>query len=71
MCIRDRYKNAPKLQRPNVARGRILPEPLPRELNLQGEAVAIVVAETEDLAQDAADAIKVEYEVLPLSLIHI
>jgi CO/xanthine dehydrogenase Mo-binding subunit len=58
------YKNAPKLQRPNVARGRILPEPLPREINLQGEAVAIVVAETEDLAQDAADAIKVEYEVL-------
>src|SRR4029077_6740093 len=61
------YKNAPKLQRPNVARGRILPEPLPREINLQGEAVAIVVAETEDLAQDAADAIKVEYEVLPFA----
>ena len=35
-------------------------EPLPRELNLQGEVVAIVVAETEDLAQDAADAIKVD-----------
>ena len=61
------YKNAPKLQRANVARGRILPEPLPRELNLQGEAVAIVVAETEDLAQDAADAIKVDYEVLPFA----
>ncbi len=61
------YKNAPKLQRPNVARGRVLPEPLPRELNLQGEAVAIVVAETEDLAQDAADAIKVDYEVLPFA----
>jgi CO/xanthine dehydrogenase Mo-binding subunit len=61
------YKNAPKLQRPNVARGRILPEPLPRELNLQGEAVAIVVADTEDLAQDAADTIKVEYEVLPFA----
>jgi len=59
------YKNAPQLLRPNVARGRILPEPLPRELNLQGEPVAIVVADTEDLAQDAADAIKVEYEVLP------
>ena len=29
--------------------------------------VAIVVAETEDLAQDAADAIKVEYEVLPFA----
>ncbi len=61
------YKNAPKLQRPNVARGRVLPEPLPQELNLQGEAVALVVAETEDLAQDAADAIKVEYEVLPFA----
>jgi CO/xanthine dehydrogenase Mo-binding subunit/aerobic-type carbon monoxide dehydrogenase small subunit (CoxS/CutS family) len=61
------YKNAPKLQRPNVARGRVLPEPMPRELNLQGEAVAIVVAETEDLAQDAADAIKVDYEVLPFA----
>jgi CO/xanthine dehydrogenase Mo-binding subunit/aerobic-type carbon monoxide dehydrogenase small subunit (CoxS/CutS family) len=61
------YKNAPKLQRPNVARGRILPEPLPQELNLQGEAVAIVVAETEDLAQDAAGAIKVDYEVLPFA----
>ena len=52
---------------PNVARGRILPEPLPRELNLQGEVAAIVVAETEDLAQDAADAIKVTYEVLPFA----
>ena len=61
------YKNAPKLQAANVARGRILPEPLPRELNLQGEVVAIVVAETEDLAQDAADAIKVTYEVLPFA----
>ena len=61
------YKNAPKLQRPNVARGRILPEPLPRELNLQGEVAAIVVAETEDLAQDAADAIKVTYDVLPFA----
>ena len=61
------YKNAPKLQRPHVARGLILPEPMPQELNLQGEAVAIVVAETEDLAQDAANAIKVEYEVLPFA----
>jgi xanthine dehydrogenase YagR molybdenum-binding subunit len=61
------YKNAPELLRANVARGRILPEPLPRELNLQGETVAIVAADTEDLAQDAADAIKVEYEVLPFA----
>ncbi len=61
------YKNAPKLLRPNVARGRILPEPLPQELNLQGETVAIVVAETEDLAQDATGAIKVDYEILPFA----
>src|SRR5260221_10313484 len=61
------YKNAPKLQRANVPRGRILVEPLPRELNLQGEVAAIVVAETEDLSQDATDAIKVTYEVLPFA----
>ncbi|MBV8905776.1 MAG: xanthine dehydrogenase family protein molybdopterin-binding subunit [Acidobacteriia bacterium] len=46
---------------------RVVPEPLPIELNLQGEVVAIVAAETEDLAHDAADAIKVEYEVLPFA----
>jgi putative selenate reductase molybdopterin-binding subunit len=61
------YKNAPKLQRANVARGRALPEPLPLELNLQGEVVAIVAAETEDLAEDAAAAIQVDYEVLPFA----
>jgi CO/xanthine dehydrogenase Mo-binding subunit/aerobic-type carbon monoxide dehydrogenase small subunit (CoxS/CutS family) len=60
------YKNVPELH-PNVARGQRLVEPLPRELNLQGETVAIVVAETEDLAQDAADAIKVTYDVLPFA----
>jgi xanthine dehydrogenase YagR molybdenum-binding subunit len=60
------YKNAPKLY-PNVNRGKVLVEPLPRELNLQGEVAAIVVAETEDLAQDAADAIKVTYETLPFA----
>jgi len=46
---------------------RAVPEPLPQELNLQGEVVAIVAAETEDLAQDAADAIQVDYEVLPFA----
>jgi CO/xanthine dehydrogenase Mo-binding subunit/aerobic-type carbon monoxide dehydrogenase small subunit (CoxS/CutS family) len=61
------YKNAPKLQRANVARGRSLPEPLPLELNLQGEVVAIVAADTEDLAEDAAGAIQVDYEVLPFA----
>ena len=44
---------------------RTVPEALPEELNLQGEPVAIVAATSEDLAQDACDAIQVEYEVLP------
>ena len=74
------YKNAPKLNTavsvstggrivgsPAPAGFRAMPEPLPRELNLQGEVVAIVAAETEDLARDAADAIKVDYEVLPFA----
>ena len=55
------FRNVPQFQRPRR------PEPLPREINLQGEAVAMVVAETEDLAQDAVDAIKVDYEVLPFA----
>jgi CO/xanthine dehydrogenase Mo-binding subunit/aerobic-type carbon monoxide dehydrogenase small subunit (CoxS/CutS family) len=46
---------------------RVMPEPLPEELNLQGEVVAIVAAETEDQAEDAIDAIRVEYEVLPFA----
>jgi CO/xanthine dehydrogenase Mo-binding subunit/aerobic-type carbon monoxide dehydrogenase small subunit (CoxS/CutS family) len=59
------YRNAPKSISPAGSRG--MPEPLPEELNLQGEAVAIVAAETEDLAEDAAAAIRVEYEVLPFA----
>ena len=39
--------------------------PLPQEMNFQGEYVAIVAAETEDLAEDAVEAIQIEYEVLP------
>jgi xanthine dehydrogenase YagR molybdenum-binding subunit len=39
--------------------------PLPQELSLTGEVVAIVAADTEDLAEDAVEAIEVEYEVLP------
>lgn len=58
------YKNAPKLQ---PVKGRALPDPLPVELNLQGEAVAMVFAETEDQAEDAASAVKVDYEVLPFA----
>ena len=61
------YKNAPKRMGPPPAGFRTVPEPLPVELNLQGEVVAIVAAETEDLAQDAVDAIRVDYEVLPFA----
>ncbi len=39
--------------------------PLSRDLNFQGEIVAFVAAETEDLAEDALAAIEVDYEVLP------
>ena len=41
--------------------------PLPEELFFQGEVVAIVAADTEDLAEDAVEAIDVEYEVLPFA----
>jgi len=41
--------------------------PLPPELFFQGDVVAIVAAETEDLAEDAVEAIEVEYEVLPFA----
>jgi CO/xanthine dehydrogenase Mo-binding subunit len=41
--------------------------PLPRNLNFQGEVVAIVAADTEDMAEDAVEAIQVEYEVLPFA----
>ncbi len=74
------YQNAPKTNTsvsvstggrivggPAPAGFRAMPEPLPQELNLQGEVVAIVAAETEDLAQDAVDAIQVEYDVLPFA----
>src|SRR5215470_12047928 len=55
------YKNAPQAAVTNEAPAtvttspngnRLVPPPLPREINLQGEVVAIVVAETEDLAED-------------------
>jgi CO/xanthine dehydrogenase Mo-binding subunit len=41
--------------------------PLSQELNFQGDIVAIVAAETEDLAEDALSAIDVDYEVLPFA----
>jgi xanthine dehydrogenase YagR molybdenum-binding subunit len=47
------YKNAPSTF------------PMPQELNFQGEIVAFVAAETEDLAEDAIEALQVDYEVLP------
>lgn len=40
-------------------------DPMPVKLRLQGDYVAIVAAESEDLAEDAVAAIEVEYEVLP------
>lgn len=61
------YKNAEKPAGPGPTGYRVVPEPLMRELNLQGEPVAIVAADTEDLAEDAAAAIVVEYEVLPFA----
>ena len=39
--------------------------PLRTELMMQGEIVAIVAAETEDQAEDAVEAIAVEYADLP------
>src|SRR5439155_24305175 len=49
------YKNTPKTY------------PLPEELNFQGEVVAIVAADTEDLAEDAIEMISVDYDVLPFA----
>jgi CO/xanthine dehydrogenase Mo-binding subunit len=47
------YRNAPKTN------------PLSTELMMQGEIVAIVAAESEDLAEDAVEAIAVDYADLP------
>jgi CO/xanthine dehydrogenase Mo-binding subunit len=49
------YKNAP--------RG----FPLTDQIDYQGDVVAMVAADTEDLAEDAAEAIRVEYQVLPFA----
>jgi CO/xanthine dehydrogenase Mo-binding subunit/aerobic-type carbon monoxide dehydrogenase small subunit (CoxS/CutS family) len=71
------YKNAPAPAFVNTAPvtttttnpngNRLVPPALPRDINLQGEVVAIVAAESEDLADDAIAAITVEYEVLPFA----
>jgi xanthine dehydrogenase YagR molybdenum-binding subunit len=41
--------------------------PLPNELFFHGELVAMVAADTEDQAEDAVEAIEVEYDVLPFA----
>ena len=41
--------------------------PLPQELFFHGELVAMVAADTEDLAEDAVAAIDAEYDVLPFA----
>lgn len=41
--------------------------PIREALNFQGQAVAIVAADNEDLAEDAIAAIDVDYEVLPFA----
>jgi CO/xanthine dehydrogenase Mo-binding subunit/aerobic-type carbon monoxide dehydrogenase small subunit (CoxS/CutS family) len=58
-------KDAPATVTTSPNGNRMVPPPLPRDVNLQGEVVAIVAAESEDLADDAMTAIRVEYEVLP------
>jgi CO/xanthine dehydrogenase Mo-binding subunit/aerobic-type carbon monoxide dehydrogenase small subunit (CoxS/CutS family) len=62
---RAAVKDSPATVTTSPNGNRLVPEALPREINLQGEVVAIVAAETEDLADDAIATIKVEYEVLP------
>jgi xanthine dehydrogenase YagR molybdenum-binding subunit len=37
------------------------------EMEFQGQVIAIVAADTEDLAEDAVEAIEVEYEMLPFA----
>ena len=37
------------------------------ELEFQGQVIAIVAADTEDLAEDAVEAIEIEYEMLPFA----
>jgi CO/xanthine dehydrogenase Mo-binding subunit len=41
--------------------------PLGDQIEYQGDIVAMVAAETEDLAEDAVEAIKVEYQLLPFA----
>ena len=41
--------------------------PINDEIPRQGDVVAMVAADTEDQAEDAVEAIKVEYELLPFA----
>ncbi len=43
------------------------PYPITTTPQFQGEVIAILAAETEDQAEDAVEALKVEYEVLPFA----
>jgi carbon-monoxide dehydrogenase large subunit len=55
---------APKVQHPDLVDFPRLPMP-PREVHYVGEPIAVVVAESRYLAEDALELIDVDYEVLP------
>ncbi|MGW4485330.1 xanthine dehydrogenase family protein molybdopterin-binding subunit [Amycolatopsis sp. NPDC004368] len=55
---------APKVQHPQLRDYPRLPMP-PAELHYVGEPLAVVIAESRYLAEDAMELIEVEYEVLP------
>jgi carbon-monoxide dehydrogenase large subunit len=55
---------APKVMHPKLKDFPRLPMP-PEEVHYVGEAVAIVVAESRYLAEDALELIEVDYEILP------
>ncbi len=64
------YKNTPRVLYTSAGQG--YPEPSPydmvlfdRKVRFVGDKVALVAAESEEIAREAAQKIKVEYEVLP------
>ena len=67
------YRDVPRI--PYTSAGQSWPEPSPydmyvldRKVRFVGDPVAAVAAETPEIAQDGADLIEVEYEVLPAIL---
>jgi hypothetical protein len=50
-----------------TSRNAPLSSPLSEDLEFQGQVLAIIAADSEDLAEDAVEAIEVEYEVLPFA----